>query len=85
MAVRTFEIEYSRAESLNELDPSRIQPKADFVAPRDHVTNPPPSKMSSFGKYLLIFIGVLATGGGVAVFGYLWWQDRQARSRKRFY
>ncbi|CAD5222264.1 unnamed protein product [Bursaphelenchus xylophilus] len=84
-AVRMFEIEYSRAENINELDPSRIQPKADYVAPRDHVSNPPPSQMSTWGKYLLITLGVCATVGGIAVFGYLWYQDRQSRSRKRFY
>jgi hypothetical protein len=49
------------------------------------VVNPPPSNLSSWAKYLLIFIGIVATGGGIAVFGYLYYQDKQARSRKRFY
>lgn len=81
-----FDIEYARSERPNELNPGAIVPSSDIeTAPRDHAANPQPSNLSGWAKGLLIFIGVLATAGGIAVFGYLFIKDRQSRSQKRFY
>jgi mannose-binding lectin 2 len=86
IAVKVYEIEYARAASEFDLRAGQISPNAEGqTAPRDNVVNPPPSNLSSWAKYLLIFVGIVATGGGIAVFGYLYYQDRQSRSRKRFY
>ncbi|KAI6215911.1 L-type lectin-like domain-containing protein [Aphelenchoides besseyi] len=86
ISVKVYEIEYARAVNPMEINPGQILPNAEFqAAPRDHSSNPQPSKLSSWAKYLLIFIGIVATVGGIAVFGYLYYQDRQSRSRKRFY
>jgi mannose-binding lectin 2 len=86
VGVKMYEIEYARAASQNDLLGAQILPNADIqTAPRDHSTDPKPSNLSTWAKYLLIFIGFLATAGGISVFGYLYYQDRQARRQKRFY
>ncbi|KAI6177449.1 L-type lectin-like domain-containing protein [Aphelenchoides bicaudatus] len=86
VGLKFYEIEYARAASSFDFNAGQFLPSAEGqTAPRDNVSNPPPSNMSTWAKYLLIFIGVVATGGGIAVFGYLYYQDKQSRSRKRFY
>ncbi|KAI6233784.1 L-type lectin-like domain-containing protein [Aphelenchoides fujianensis] len=86
ISVKTYEIEYARAVNPLEGNSNQILPNADVqAAPRDHSSNPQPSKLSTWGKYLLIFIGIVATAGGIGVFGYLYYKDKESRSRKRFY
>uniref|UniRef100_A0A7E4UQN5 L-type lectin-like domain-containing protein n=1 Tax=Panagrellus redivivus TaxID=6233 RepID=A0A7E4UQN5_PANRE len=85
IAVKMFEQEYARVERQNEGDRQGIEPEADFVAaPRDHVTDSRPSQLGWFGIIGLIVIAVVLIGG-LLFFGVSYFQQRNERSRKRFY
>lgn len=49
LAVKVYEIEYARAASSFDLNAGQILPSAEGqTAPRDNVSNPPPSNLSSW-------------------------------------
>lgn len=85
ISVKMFEQEFARVEKEGEGDRSAINPEADFIAaPRDHVHDPKPSKLGTFGTFFLIFIGIIVIAG-LLIFGVAYFHQRNERSRKRFY
>jgi len=85
ISIKMFEQEYSRAERPFETSPEKIEPFAEhFSAPRDHIEDKRPSKLGWIGTIVLVIVGIVIVIG-VLGFGVFFFQQRQERSRKRFY
>jgi len=85
IAVKMYEIEFTRTEKQGETDRDTIVPQAQFYsAPRDHIEDPPPSRLGGMKTGLLVAVALI----GVAIcliVGVVILQKRQETSRKRFY
>lgn len=82
-----FEQEFTRVQDGTSvtLDPRHLEPYAEHVAaPRDHVDQPPPSRLGWFGTIVLVILG-----GALCIlvlwFGVIFVNNRQQMSKKRFY
>uniref|UniRef100_A0A914V4I8 L-type lectin-like domain-containing protein n=1 Tax=Plectus sambesii TaxID=2011161 RepID=A0A914V4I8_9BILA len=85
VSVRLFEQEYARAEKEGEVEHHLIEPMSEFsAAPRDHVTDPKPSKLGWFGTIVLVIVAIVVIAGALG-FGLVFLQKRQEMGRKRFY
>ncbi|PAV75076.1 hypothetical protein WR25_02017 [Diploscapter pachys] len=85
VAVKMFEQEFAHVDRVGETDRMKIVPHAEFTAaPRDHVDDPPPSKLGWFGTIILVVVGVVVIVGALG-FGLVFFQKRNERQRKRFY
>jgi len=85
VAIKMYEIEFTRTEKQGETDRDSIVPQAQFYsAPRDHIEDPPPSRLGGMKTGLLVAVALI----GVAIcliVGVVILQKRQETSRKRFY
>lgn len=69
IAVKLFEEEYARAEREGDTDRRSIDPEAQvYAAPRDHVSDPKPSKLGGFATFLLVMAEFSIFRGHVSVF-----------------
>jgi len=85
ISIRMFEQEYVRIEGSEQGKRESIDPFAESVsAPRDHVVDKRPSKLGWIGTIFLIIVAIVLIVG-VLGFGLFFFQQRQERSRKRFY
>jgi len=85
ISVKMFEQEYDRVERALEGDGRGIVPEAEvFAAPRDHISDPKPSKLGTFGTIILVLVAVVVIAG-LLIFGVAYFHQRNERSRKRFY
>ncbi|EJD75847.1 hypothetical protein LOAG_17099 [Loa loa] len=87
ISIRMFEQEFAHVQdgTAVTLDPRQREPYAQNVAaPRDHVDQPPASKLGWIGTTVLVILG-----GGLCVlvlwFGVIFVNHRQQMSKKRFY
>uniref|UniRef100_A0A1I8EHN6 Intracellular lectin protein 2 n=2 Tax=Wuchereria bancrofti TaxID=6293 RepID=A0A1I8EHN6_WUCBA len=87
ISVRMFEQEFAHVQHGTgvTVDPRQREPYAQNVAaPRDHIDQPPASKLGWFGTTVLVILG-----GALCVlvlwFGVIFVNHRQQMSRKRFY
>lgn len=87
ISVRMFEQEFVRVQDGTgiTMDPRQREPYAQNVAaPRDHIDQPPASKLGWIGTTVLVILG-----GALCVlvlwFGVIFVNHRQQMSRKRFY
>jgi len=55
-----------------------------YAAPRDHVSDPPPSRLGGMGTGLLVAVALIGVAVCLVV-GVIVMQKRQETSRKRFY
>uniref|UniRef100_A0AC35U086 L-type lectin-like domain-containing protein n=1 Tax=Rhabditophanes sp. KR3021 TaxID=114890 RepID=A0AC35U086_9BILA len=85
ISIKVFELDFQRVEKENELDPHNIIPRAEILTvPRDHSTDPKPSKLGWIGTIALCVVAIIFIGA-VLIFGVNFWQNNQQRQQKRFY
>jgi len=85
IAIKMYEIEFTRTEKQGETDRNVIMPEAQFyAAPRDHVSDPPPSRLGGMKTGLLVAVALIGVAVCLVV-GVMVLQKRQETSRKRFY
>lgn len=85
VSVKMFEQEFSRVEKLGEPNRRDVIPHAEFTAsPRDHVDDPSPSKLGWLGTICLVVVGIVIVVAALG-FGFVFFQKKNERQRKRFY